>query len=59
MNYWMRVALKEQQQRVSKSEGVENWPPIGVTVEEWYESIVELEGTVDSIMNALMSFPAT
>jgi uncharacterized damage-inducible protein DinB len=59
MNYWMRVALEGLDGRdVPNPVGVEDWPPIGVTAEEWRESVADLEKTVNAVMNALMSFSA-
>jgi len=57
MNYWMLVALNELNDRaVPRPEGVEDWPSIGVTAEEWRASVADLERTVNAILNALMSF---
>jgi hypothetical protein len=57
MNYWMLAALKGLNgEEVPKPVGVEDWPLIGVTAEEWRASVADLERTVNSILNALMSF---
>ena len=57
MNYWMRAALYGLNGgEVPKPEGVEDWPPVGLTEEEWRESVADLERTVNAILNALMGF---
>ena len=53
----MLVALNELNGRVvPRPEGVEDWPSIGVTAEEWRASIADLERTVNAILNTLISF---
>ncbi|MGD0804386.1 MAG: DinB family protein [Candidatus Bathyarchaeia archaeon] len=57
MNYWMLAALKGLNGgEVPRPEGFEDWPPIGVTSEEWRTSVADLEGTVNSILDTLMGF---
>ena len=57
MNYWMRAALNGLNGgEVPKPEGFEDWPPVGLTAEEWRESVADLERTVNAILNALMGF---
>ncbi len=46
MNYWMLVALKGLNgEEVPKPLGLEDWPPIGATEEEWRTSVANLERT--------------
>jgi hypothetical protein len=60
MNYWLLVALREMNgEEVPRPEGVEDWPPIGVNADEWQASVADLENTVNTLLNSLMSFSAT
>jgi uncharacterized damage-inducible protein DinB len=60
INYWMNVGIRGLNgEKLSNPEGIEDWPSIGVTEEEWRESVTELERTVNTLLKILMDFPAT
>jgi uncharacterized damage-inducible protein DinB len=60
INYWMNVGIRGLNgEKLSNPEGIEDWPLIGVTEEEWRESVTDLERTVNTLLNILLDFPAT
>jgi uncharacterized damage-inducible protein DinB len=59
MNYWMSAALKGVKFGEMPSEKeFGDWPIIGLTAEEWRESVADLERTVNEVLNALMGLSA-
>ena len=60
INYWMNVGIRGLNgEKLSNPEDIEDWPPMGVTEEEWRESVTDLERTVNTLLNILMAFPAS